>query len=131
MVPRYLGCASTGVETMAINGAIRMAFDEVFPHGCYVVGEVVPVRDFDRSTAETTVQAVDKESGVLVWRVDVIDPDPAAREPTLRVKIAAPVQPVPPAPAAGVPFRPVVFEGLSLRPWVNTDRCKPQAGRPH
>ncbi len=116
---------------MAINGVIRMAFDEVFPHGCYVVGEVEPVRDFDRSTAELAVQAVDKESGVPVWRVDVIDPDPAARDRTMRVKIVAPVQPVPPASAPGMPFRPVVFEGLALRPWVNTDRCKPQQGRPH
>jgi hypothetical protein len=116
---------------MAINGAIPMAHDEVFPHGCYVVGEVEPVRDFDRSTKDAAVQAVDKESGVPVWRVDVIDADPQARDKTVRIKIAAPVQPVPPAPAAGVPFRPVVLEGLTLRPWVNSDRCKPAQGRPH
>ena len=67
----------------------------------------------------------------VVWRVDVIDADPQARDKTVRIKIAAPVQPVPPAPAPGVPFRPVVFEGLTLRPWVNSDRCKPVQGRPH
>src|SRR5262245_26771825 len=116
---------------MAINGAIPMAHDEVFPHGCYVVGEVEAVRDFERWTKEAAVQAVDKESGVPVWRVDVIDADPQARDKTVRVKIAAPVQPVPPATAPGVPFRPVVLEGLTLRPWVNSDRCKPEEGRPH
>ena len=86
---------------MAINGAIPMAHDDVFPHGCFLMGDVEPVRDFDRSTADTAVQAVDKETGVLVWRVDVIDADPKARDKTVRVKIVAPVQPVPPASAAG------------------------------
>ena len=116
---------------MAINGAIPMAHDDVFPHGCYVVGEVEPMKDFDRSTRETAVQAVDQETGQPLWRVDVIDADPEARDKTVRVKLVAPVQPVPPATAPGVPFRPVVLEGLTLRPWVNTDRCKPQVGRPH
>ena len=116
---------------MAINGAIPMAHDDVFPHGCFVVGEVEAMKDFDRSTRETAVQAVDKETGQPLWRVDVIDADPEARDKTVRIKLVAPVQPVPPATAPGVPFRPVVLEGLTLRPWVNTDRCKPQAGRPH
>jgi hypothetical protein len=116
---------------MAINGAIPMAHDDVFPHGCFVVGEVEPMKDFDRSTRDTAVQAVDKETGQPLWRVDVIDADPEARDKTVRIKLVAPVQPVPPAQAPGVPFRPVVLQGLTLRPWVNTDRCKPQTGRPH
>jgi hypothetical protein len=116
---------------MAINGAIPMTHDDVFPHGCFLIGEVEAVRDFDRSTKDTTVQSVDKETGVPVWRVDVIDLDPKAREKTVRVKLVAPVQPVPPAAMAGTPLRPVVLEGLTLRPWVNTDRCKPKAGKPH
>jgi hypothetical protein len=116
---------------MAINGAIPMAHDEVFPHGCFVVGEVEPVRDFERSTRDHEVQAVDKESRLPVWRVDVIDGDTAARDKAVRVKIVAPVQPVPPPTVGNLPFRPVVLEGLTLQPWVNTDRCKPVAGRPH
>jgi hypothetical protein len=116
---------------MAINGAIPMAQDDVFPHGCFVVGEVEPMKDFDRSTRDTAVQAVDKETGVPLWRVDVIDADPEARDKTVRIKLVAPVQPVPPAPAPGVPFRPVVLQGLTLRPWVNTDRCKPRRGQAH
>jgi hypothetical protein len=55
-----------------------------------------------------------------VWTVDVVDADPDARERTVRVKITAPVQPVPPAAAAGVPFRPVEFDGLSAMPYVAT-----------
>jgi hypothetical protein len=84
---------------MAIKGAIRMNHGDVFPHGCFVVGEVQPMRDFDRSTKDQAVQAVDRDTGVLVWTVDVVDADPEARERTVRVKVTAPVQPVPPAEA--------------------------------
>jgi hypothetical protein len=105
---------------MAINGPIRMAHGDVFPHGCFVVGEVAPQRDFDKSTREQAVQAVDRDTGELVWVVDVIDADPDAREKTLRVKLTAPVQPVPPETAPGVPFRPVEFDGLTATPYVAT-----------
>jgi hypothetical protein len=105
---------------MAIKGAIQMHHGDVFSHGCFVVGEVQAMRDFDRSTREQAVQAVDRDSGVLVWTVDVVDADPEARERTVRVKLVAPVQPVPPAAAEGVPFRPVEFDGLTATPYVAT-----------
>src|SRR5919109_131468 len=105
---------------MAIQGAIQIGHDGVFSHGCYVVGEVEPVRDFDRSTKETPVQAVDKDTGVPVGSVEVIDADPEARDKTVRVKVLSPVQPVPPETAPGVPFRPVEFEGLTATPYVAT-----------
>src|ERR671917_436186 len=85
---------------MAIKGAIPMQHGDVFPHGCFVVGEVQAMRDFDRSTREQAVQAVDRDTGELVWTVDVIDADPDARDKTVRVKITAPVQPVPPETAS-------------------------------
>ncbi len=100
---------------MALQGAIPVEFGHVFPHGAYVLS-VQPVRDFDKSTREHTVQEREKETGELVWSVEVIDADPEARESTVRVKIAAPVQPVPPDAAPGVPFRPVEFDGLTLVP---------------
>jgi hypothetical protein len=84
------------------------------------VGEVEAMRDFDRSTREQAVQAVDRDTGELVWTVDVVDADPEARERTVRVKITAPVRPVPPETAPGVPFRPVEFEGLTATPYVAT-----------
>jgi hypothetical protein len=105
---------------MAIKGAISMAHGDVFPQGSYVVGEVEAMRDFDRSTREQTVQAGDRDTGLLVWTVDVIDADPEARERTVRVKLLAPVQPVPPETAPGVPFRPVEFDGLTATPYVAT-----------
>src|SRR4029453_954039 len=98
---------------MAIKGAIQMSHGDVFPHGCYMVGDVQAMRDFDRSTKEQAVQAVDRETGLLVWTVEVVDADPEARERTVRVKVLAPVQPVPPEAAEGVPFRPVEFDSLT------------------
>jgi hypothetical protein len=97
-----------------------MRHGDVFPYGCYVIGDVQAMRDFDRSTREQAVQAVDRDTGVLVWTVDVIDADPEARERTVRVKILAPVQPVPPEQVDGVPFRPVEFDGLTATPYVAT-----------
>jgi hypothetical protein len=105
---------------MAIKGAIPMRSEDVFPHGCFVVGEVTAMRDFDKSTRDQAVQAVDRDTGELVWTVDVVDADPEARDKTVRVKITAPVQPVPPKEAPGVPFRPVEFDGLTATPYVAT-----------
>ena len=105
---------------MAIQGAIRVQFGDVFPHGAFAVA-VEPMRDFDKSTREHTVQARDKESGAPVWTVEVLDADPEARqaERSVKVKIAADHQPLLPDLMAGTPFRPVEFEGLRLRPYVN------------
>ncbi|WP_204052193.1 plasmid replication, integration and excision activator [Microbispora siamensis] len=110
---------------MALQGPIPVTFDMVFPHGCYVVGEVEQVKDFDASTNGRFVQARDKQTGELVWQVAVMDADPTLKpaQKTVAVKILAPVQPVPPAPMAGLPFTPVEFDGVSVTPYVN------QAGR--
>ena len=105
---------------MAITGPIPMTQGVVFSYGCYGVGDVQAMRDFDRSTKDQAIQAVDRESGLLVWTIDVIDADPEARERTVRVKLLAPVQPVPPEQAPGMPFRPVEFEGLTATPYVAT-----------
>ncbi|SFK30808.1 hypothetical protein SAMN05216275_12210 [Streptosporangium canum] len=106
---------------MALQGPIPVSFDQVFPHGCYVVGEVEPVKDFDASTNGRFVQARDKTTGELVWQVAVMDADPTVKpgQKTVAVKILAPVQPVPPAPMPGLPFTPVEFDHLTVTPYVN------------
>jgi hypothetical protein len=106
---------------MAVQGPIPVSFDLPFPEGAFLHGEPGPMRDYERSTAERFVQAVDKHTGELLWGVDVIDADPQARAKTVRVKIAAPVQPVPPESVPGMPFRPVEFEGLTLTPYVDSN----------
>ena len=103
---------------MSVQGPFKVEFNEVFPHGCGVVGEVAAMVDFDASTKEHRVQAKDKDTGVPVWTVDVMDFDPEARERTFKVKIAAPVQPVPPEQANGIPVRPVYLENLTVTPYL-------------
>ena len=88
---------------MAVSGPFKVECGELFPHGLGVVSPVEPLADFDKSTRENRVQARDKETGLLMWSVEVLDFDPQAREKTFRVKIAAAVQPV--LPDAVVGFR--------------------------
>lgn len=109
---------------MALQGPIPVEFGMVFPAGAYAAGKVEMVRDFDRSSGDRVVQQVDKQSGLPLWVVEVIDADEAARQRTVKVKVASPVQPVLPAPAAGSPFTAVEFEGLMVTPYVDTGRCQ-------
>ncbi|WP_066940249.1 plasmid replication, integration and excision activator [Microtetraspora fusca] len=108
---------------MALQGPIPVTFDMVFPHGCYLVGEVEAVKDFDASTNGRFVQARDKQTRELVWQVAVMDADPTLKpsQKTVAVKILAAVQPVPPAPVPGVPFTPVEFDGVTVTPYVNSN----------
>ena len=104
---------------MALQGPIPVQLGDVFPHGAFAAGVVEPVRDFDASSGDRFVQAKDKATGAPVWVIEVIDADPAARDKTVKVKIAAPDQPVLPPTPPGMPFSPVEFHGLTVTPYVN------------
>ena len=105
---------------MAIARRFKITHDEVFPFGAYLISEVGPVFDFEKSTKDNKVQQVDKDTGLLLWSVDVLDADPDAgrKSRTVSVKIAAKHQPVPPPAQEGSPFRLVAFEGLSALPYI-------------
>jgi len=106
---------------MAIARRFKISHDEVFAFGAYLVGEVGPVFDFEKSSKDAKVQQVDKDNGLPLWSVEVLDADPEAgkKSKTVTVKIAARVQPVPPEALPGLPFRPVVFQGLSALPYID------------
>jgi hypothetical protein len=108
---------------MALQGPIPVEFGNVFSHGAFAAGGFEPMRDFDASSGDRFVQAKDKQSGLPVWVIEVIDADPAARVRAVKVKVAAQVQPVVPAGPSGSPFVPVEFTGLTVTYYVN------QAGR--
>ena len=103
---------------MAVQGPFKVDCGELFPQGLVIISEVDSLDDFDRSTKDNRVQARDKDSGLPLWQVEVLDFDPKAREKTFRVKIAAAVQPVPPEALPGAPVRPVVLEGLQVMPYI-------------
>jgi hypothetical protein len=109
---------------------VPVPFGYVFPHGALCLG-VEPVRDFDAKGDDK--QARDRDSGQRLWQARVLDLDPEAgrfgssRE--VKIKIAAPHQPVP--PESTVPGYPpaVEFTGVTLTPYVDqqrkcTDRCR-------
>ena len=96
----------------------------VFPAGAYAAGGIEMVRDFDRSSGDRVVQQVDKHSGLPLWVVEVIDAQEDARQRTVKVKIAAQVQPMLPDPVPGSPFTPVEFDGMTVFPYVDSARCQ-------
>jgi hypothetical protein len=108
---------------MSLQGQISVQFGAVFPDGAYTAGGIEMVRDFDRSTADRLVQQADKDTGLPLWVVEVIDAQETARQRTVKVKIAAQVQPVLPPPAPGSPFTAVEFDGMTATPWVDSSRC--------
>jgi hypothetical protein len=109
---------------MALQGPIPVQFGTVFPDGAYAAGSFEMVRDFDRSTADRAVQQTDKDSGLPLWVVEVIDAQENARQRTVKVKVAAQVQPVLPPPAPGSPFTAVEFDGMTATPYVDSSRCQ-------
>jgi hypothetical protein len=119
---------------MAIQSGLPVSHDAVFPNGAYVVGNVTPVEDFDAAQAakaagrSADTQARDKNTGLRLWQVRVIDADETARKGQVEVivKIAAEQQPVPPTTASGLPFRPVEFDGLVATAYMDTNRSRPR-----
>jgi hypothetical protein len=109
---------------MALQGPIPVQFGAVFPDGAYAAGSFEMVRDYDRSTADRAVQQADKDSRLPLWVVEVIDAQESARQRTVKVKVAAQVQPVLPPPAPGSPFTAVEFEGMTATPYVDASRCQ-------
>ena len=110
---------------MALSRHIPITNELVFPHGAYAVG-VEQVVDFEASTREQRVQAHDRDTGLPLWAISVLDADPEARAKVVRVKIAARNPPVLPQAAAGSPFPAVAFEGLTATGYVDTSGSRPR-----
>ena len=91
---------------------------------CTRPGGIEMVRDFDKSKGDLVIQQTDKATGLPLWVVEVIDADPDARQRTVKVKIAAQVQPVLPPPAPGSPFTAIEFEGMTVMPYPDSSRCQ-------
>jgi hypothetical protein len=114
--------------SVAIPNAIKVPvpWEYIAPNGALFLG-VEPATDFDKR-GQGDDQLRDKETGERVWLVKVMDLDPEAGKfgasKEFKVKVVAPVQPVPPTSA--VPGYPplVEFIGVTLTPYVDSQRCK-------
>ena len=98
-----------------------MEFDEVFPQGAYVVGEVTAVTEYqsqeDKARNRPVRPRIDEATGLPIFKVTIADPSADKdRDKSVTVEIASQVQPIPPATVNGLPFRPVVLEGLTVQP---------------
>jgi hypothetical protein len=116
-----------------IKGAIKVQVphDTVFPYGALCLGVDKQV-DFDKR-GNGDDQARDKDTGERVWVVRVTDLDPEAAKPgrtsEVKVKVIAPVQPVPPKRQHAHVPPAVVFDGITLTPYVDTARCNGSSAR--
>ncbi len=105
---------------MSIPKWLHIGHEQVFSLGAFLVSEVTPMIDFDKSSGENRVQARDRDTGLPMWQVEALDGDPAApkRSRTVTIKFAAATQPVAPTNSSGTPFTPVVFEDLMALPYI-------------
>lgn len=122
---------------MAIQQRMRVPFDDVFPEGALMRGEVTAVEDFDLVQAARVegrepgdVQVRDKVTGERVWEVRVVDLDEEAGkgQGEVTVKIAAEHQPVPPPKVEGQKLRPVEFDNLTVTAWIDDRGKRPKIG---
>ncbi|MGH3840741.1 MAG: hypothetical protein ACRDS0_04725 [Pseudonocardiaceae bacterium] len=100
-------------------------FDEWFPQGLYLVGEITPVREYqsqeDKARNRPVRPRVDEVTGRPLFRGTFADPSAEKdREKSVTVEFACAHQPVPPAAVAGLPFRAVVLEGMTVAPRAET-----------
>src|SRR5438270_13349948 len=103
------------------NLRLNADFDEWFPQGLFLVGEIQAVTEYqsqeDRARNRPIRPRVDEATGLPLYRGTFADPAADKdREKSITVEFACPHQPVPPAAVAGLPFRPVVLEGMTVAP---------------
>lgn len=115
---------------MAMQKRMPVGHQDVFPAGAYLVGAVEAVADFNAAAREdgSRPQQRDKDTGLLVWSVPVLDADELAgkRDKTVSIKLLAEVQPVPPKNETPFPFTPVEFVGLTALPYIDDSGNRPR-----
>jgi hypothetical protein len=109
---------------MAFKNGLRLpvGMSEAFPYGCHLLPDsIAEVQDYDERTKNRR-PATDKVTGTRVWQCRVSDMDPAleGRSREVVVKILADQMPVPPTRSL---FEAVEFEGLTVTPYVDSNRC--------
>ena len=83
------------------------------------------MNDFEKVKAKVAdPQDRDRETGMRLWAVSILDPSAKQGQREIKVKVAADVQPVPPN---GL-MAPCEFDGLQVIPYLDTNRAKPRVG---
>jgi hypothetical protein len=103
------------------NLRLNADFDEWFPQGLFLVGEIQAVTQYqsqeDRARNRPIRPRVDEATGLPLYRGTFADPAADKdREKSITVEFACAHQPLPPAAVAGLPCRPVVLEDMTVAP---------------
>jgi hypothetical protein len=103
------------------NIRLKADFAEWFPQGLYLVGDIQPVTEYqsqeDRARNRPVRPRIDEVTGLPLYRGTFADPSAdKEREKSFPVEFACAHQPIPPRAVAGLPFRPVVLEGMTVAP---------------
>ncbi len=115
---------------MAMRRRMSVRHGDVFPELALLKGAVEPVADFNAEPRAdgTRPQSIDKETGLPVWQVTVVDTDDEAgkKDTVVTVKFVAKVQPVPPENKTPFPWTPVEFKGLTALAWIDDSGPRPR-----
>ncbi len=103
------------------NLRLKADFDEWFPQGLFLVGEITQVTEYqsqeDRARNRPVRPRLDEATGLPLFRGTFADPAAEKeRDKSITVEFACAHQPVPPEAVAGLPFRPVMLEGMTVAP---------------
>lgn len=115
---------------MAMQKRMKVNHGDVFPMGAFLKGTVEAVADFNAESRPdgSRPQSYDKETGLPVWQVTVIDADEEAgkKDTAITVKFVAKHQPVPPENTTPFPMTPVEFTGLTALAWIDDNGPRPR-----
>ncbi|SFQ63514.1 hypothetical protein [Amycolatopsis rubida] len=105
------------------NHRFEMQFEEAFPQGLVMVGEVSADNEYqsreDRAAGRPTRQRVDEVTGKRQWKFMATDlGEPKAKRASFEMTLLADVQPVPTTGEVLPGMRPVELEGLTAEPRV-------------
>src|SRR5262245_9248378 len=122
------------MRQMAMQKRIKVGHGDVFPMGAYLKrgenGPVEPVADFNAEPRSdgSRPQSLDRETGLPVWQVTVIDADEEAskKDTAVSVKFLAKHKPVPPENSTPFPMTPVEFTGLTALAWIDDNGPRPR-----
>ncbi|XVV04972.1 hypothetical protein ACQPW3_06095 [Actinosynnema sp. CA-248983] len=101
----------------------RVEFDDAFPQGLLMVGEVAPDTEYqtreDRAAGRPVRQRVDEVTGKRQWKASVTDPhEPNAKRKSFEITLLADVQPVPTTGEVAPGMRMIELDGLTAEPRV-------------
>jgi hypothetical protein len=112
---------------------VPVASEAVFPYGALCLGVERATEFTQQPRRGGDDQVRDAETGLRVWVVTVVDLEPTEpgrfrRTSEMKVRVVSDPEPVVPEPLmAGFPPL-VAFVGLTMSPWTDRSRCRPEPG---